>query len=393
MDSTFSRLQLAVFTLVSASFANIYITQPVLPVLQNEFSVDLIVVSFSVSAVILGITISNLPFGVLVDRMSIRPIIFTGGLVVALGGFICAMTDSIWLLIGARFLQGLFLPALTTCIAAFLAKTLPLDRLKVVMGSYVSAQVFGGLSGRLLGGWIHPPLHWRYAFVSASVIVLISMFIALRNLPRSTMTERKEDDSISFVSLLKRWELVRIYVCASGGFFVFSSLFNYLPFRLASSPFLFSTEAVTLFYLVFILGVIMGPIAGRISNRFGSGTTLIGGGITLVVSLFLILMPSIIAVVAGLMGMCAGFFTMHTSAVGLLNARLVSGQGRANALYVLFYYAGGWIGITCCGFAYKHGGWNTVVYLCLIILLIPLSVGIGELRRECLDINNETNLH
>ena len=61
---------------------------------------------------------------------------------------------------------------------------------------------------------------------------------------------------------------------------VFSSLFNYLPFRLSSSPFQLSTEAVTLLYLVFILGAIMGPIAGRISNHFGSGTTLIGGGIT-----------------------------------------------------------------------------------------------------------------
>jgi len=385
VGSTFSRLQLAVFALVSASFANIYITQPVLPVLQNEFSVDLIIVSLTVSAVILGIAISNLPFGVLVDRMSIRPIIFIGGLMVALGGIVCAMTGSIWLLIGARFLQGLFLPALTTCIAAFLAKTLPLDRLKVVMGSYVSAQVFGGLCGRLLGGWIHPPLHWRYAFVSASVIVLFAMFIALQNLPRSTIIVRKEEDSISFVSLLKQWELVRIYVCAAGGFFVFSSLFNYLPFRLSSSPFLLSTEVITLLYLVFVMGVIMGPIAGRVSNRFGSGVTLIGGGMTLAVSLFLILMPSIIAVVLGLMGLCAGFFSMHTSAVGLLNSRLVSGHGRANALYVLFYYAGGWIGITCCGFAYKYGGWNAVVSLCFIILLIPLSVGIGEFRRECRD--------
>ena len=382
MHSSFSRLQLAVFALVSASFANIYITQPVLPVLQDEFSVDLVIVSLTVSVVILGIALSTLPFGVLVDRVSIRPIIFVGGIVVALGGIICAMTGNIWLLIGARFLQGLFLPALTTCIAAFLAKSLPVDRLKVVMGSYVSAQVFGGLSGRLLGGWIHPPLHWRYAFVSAAVIVLVAMFIALKNLPASPVSVRKEAGTVSFVSLMRRWELVRIYLCAAGGFFVFSSVFNYLPFRLASAPFLFSTEVVTLLYLVFILGVIMGPIAGRISNRFGSGFTLIGGGIVLVFSMVLILMPSISAVVVGLLGMCAGFFTIHTSAVGLLNSRLVSGQGRANALYVLFYYAGGWVGITCCGFAYKYGGWNTVVYLCCCVLLIPLSVGFGEFKRE-----------
>lgn len=368
---------------MSAAFAVIYITQPVLPVLGDEFSVDLIIASFSVSAVILGITISNLPFGILVDRVSIKPIILSGGIIVAVSGVICAMTGNIWLLIGARFLQGLFLPALTTCIASFLAKTLPVDRLKIVMGSYVSAQVFGGLGGRLLGGWIHPPLHWRYAFISSSVLVLVCMIIALTNISSpATIIQKRARESCGYVSLLKRWDLVRIYICASGCFFIFSSLFNYLPFRLSSQPFLMPTETITMLYLVFIMGAAMGPIAGRISNRFGSSTTLIGGSITLLFSLLLLLLPSITAIVTGLLGLCAGFFSIHTSAVGLLNSKLTSGQGHANALYVLFYYAGGWIGITCSGFAYKHGGWEAVVYLCLAILLVPLVIGISELRRR-----------
>jgi len=61
-DTSYFRLQFIVFALVSASFTNIYITQPVLPVLQDEFVADMVLVSFSVSAVILGIAISNLPF-------------------------------------------------------------------------------------------------------------------------------------------------------------------------------------------------------------------------------------------------------------------------------------------------------------------------------------------
>lgn len=42
------KMQLTVFALVAASFANIYITQPVLPVLQKEFDVDLVRVSFTI---------------------------------------------------------------------------------------------------------------------------------------------------------------------------------------------------------------------------------------------------------------------------------------------------------------------------------------------------------
>ncbi|MDF1530518.1 MAG: MFS transporter, partial [Sedimenticola sp.] len=354
------RLQLVVFALVAASFTNIYLTQPVLPVLQAEFAADTLLVSYTVAAVILGIALSNLPFGVLVDRLPIQPIILTGGIAVAVAGLVCAITENIWMLIGARFVQGLFIPALTTCIAAYLAKSLPIERLNVVMGSYVSATVVGGLGGRLLGGWIHPPLHWRYAFVSAAILILAATFAALYVLPKQPREMAPIKKQPRFISLLRRWELVRIYLAAAGGFFIFSSIFNYLPFRLAAPPFAFSTELITLLYLVYVMGIFMGPLSGRISNRIGSGYTLIGGTLLLGISIALTLLPSIIAIILGLLGLCAGFFALHAAAVGSLNRRLTGGQGRANALYVLFYYVGGWVGITVSGFAYTQWGWQGV---------------------------------
>ncbi|MBW2435245.1 MAG: MFS transporter, partial [Deltaproteobacteria bacterium] len=78
-DGHFLALQALVFTLVTAAFTNIYITQPVLPVLSVEFGINESTASFSVSAVILGIALSNLPFGRLADRYPIKPIILTGG--------------------------------------------------------------------------------------------------------------------------------------------------------------------------------------------------------------------------------------------------------------------------------------------------------------------------
>jgi len=377
-DSSYLRLQVIVFALVTASFTNIYITQPVLPVLRQEFAADMVLVSFTVSAVILGMAISNLPFGLLADRLPIHPIILAGGLWVALGGLACAVTKDLWLLIGARFVQGLFIPALTTCLAAFLAKTLPAERLNVVMGSYVSATVLGGMGGRFLGGWIHPPLHWRYAFVSASILILVATFSALRGLPRTPVAVEQREKSISFLELLNRWEYLRLYFCAAGSFAIFSSIFNYLPFRLTAPPFRFSTELTTLVYLVYIVGIFMGPTSGRISNRFGSDNTLLGGAVILGGSLALILMPAIAAIVLGLFGICTGFFTIHAAAVGSLNRKLSRGHGRANALYVLFYYTGGWLGITATGFAYRLGGWSAAVYSGLFLLIIPLIAGMGE---------------
>lgn len=92
MDKTHFKLQAAVFALVSAAFTNIYITQPVLPVLQEEFGVSPVQVSMTVSFVILGIILSNLFFGYLADVLSIRPIIVAGSLCVAAGGLISCLT-------------------------------------------------------------------------------------------------------------------------------------------------------------------------------------------------------------------------------------------------------------------------------------------------------------
>jgi len=379
-DYSYFRLQITVFALVAASFTNVYITQPVLPILQSEFSADIVLVSFSVSAVIFGIAISNLPFGFLADRLPIHPIIFTGGVSVAVCGLVCAVTRDLWVFIGARFLQGIFIPSLTTCLAAYLAKTLPVTQLNIVMGSYVSATVLGGLCGRLIGGWIHSPLHWRYAFVSASALTLIATFIAARGLPRTSNETTQQNKSIGFRGLMKRRDLLRIYLCAAGSFAVFSSVFNYMPYRLAAQPFDLSTEATTLLYLVYIIGIFIGPTAGRISNRFGTGNTLLAGSVVFGVALAILLLPYIVAVILGLTGLCAGFFTIHAAAFGSLNRKLSGGQGRANALYVLFYYMGGWLGITGAGLAYQQGGWNALIITSLLLLIIPLSTGIGELQ-------------
>lgn len=257
------KLQLVVFALVSASFTNIYITQPILPVLQDEFGVTTVQVSLTVSVVILGIVLSNLFFGFLSDRISIRPIILTGGFCVAIGGLISALTHDFRILIAARLFQGLFIPALTTSLVAWLARTLPGKRLAVVMGSYVSATILGGLGGRLLGGWIHPPLHWRYAFLSASVFIVLTTILAVIVLPGTQVKKTiSRGESSSFFALLIRKDLLLVYLCGAGGLLMFSPIFNFLSYRLSNAPFHFSTELITLIYLVYVVGIFLGPIAG-----------------------------------------------------------------------------------------------------------------------------------
>lgn len=379
-DQSAAGLQAIVFSLVSASFTTIYLLQPVLPVLQEEFGVDEKQASLGISAVILGIALSNLPFGRLADRRPIKPIILAGGLVVALCGFGCVFAQNMSFLVMLRFIQGLFIPALTTCLAAYLAKHLPVERLNVVMGSYVSATVAGGLGGRLLGGWIHPPLHWRYAFVTVSVLVLIATISALRFLPDEKYTPPPSSEEDGFWALLKRHELLRIYSVAFLSFWVFSALFNYLPFYLSGPAFNASTERITFIYMAYVLGIMVGPLSGKLSNRIGNGATMVLGAVILAVSLSVTHVHSLLAVIAGLSGVCVGFFAIHAAAAGCLNQKLKYSRGRANSLYVLFYYLGGSAGITVSGFGYQRYGWLGVTGIGLGLLVVILAAGIVEMR-------------
>ncbi|MBM4295744.1 MAG: MFS transporter [Deltaproteobacteria bacterium] len=379
--TSFFSLQVLVFALVASAFANVYITQPVLPVIRAEFGVSASVASLTVSAVILGIALANLPFGMLADRFPVQVLILVGGAVVAGAGLVCAATPDLGVLVAARFVQGLFVPALTTCLAAYLAANLPLESLNVVMGSYVASTVVGGLSSRLLGGWIHPPLHWRYAFVTAAVLVLAASLAAARGLPPGAPRSGPQVTE-SFLSLLSRPPVRRVLLIPFGGFFVFSSIFNYLPFYLSAPPFGASTEMITLLYLTYLLGVLMGPISGKISNRLGNGMTMLLGCGVFALAILITLIKSMLAVVVALALVCTGFFAVHAAAAGALNRKLASSHGRANSLYVLAYYLGGAGGITLSGYAYGAGGWPGVAALGLLMLALPLYTGLKERQGE-----------
>jgi YNFM family putative membrane transporter len=376
------KLQVIIFSLVVAAFTNVYITQPVLPVLQQEFGVSASQASLTMSAVIFGMALANLPFGAMVDIFPVRWLILIGSLVVAGSGLVCAATHDLWRLVGARWLQGLFIPSMTTCLAAYLAVNVPVERLNVAMGSYVSATVAGGLGGRLLGGFIHPPLHWRYAFVTASVALLAAALAAVLWLPEGRRSGRDRSEKISFLKFLSDTKVLRVLLVPFGAFFVFSASFNYLPFYLAGPPFGASTQVITMFYLTYLMGVIIGPLAGKLSNRIGNGGAMVGGAVVFSLALAATLIKSMLVIVLALVGICAGFFTIHAAAAGALNRRVSAGRGKANSLYVLFYYLGGSLGITLSGYAYSRMGWSGVVGLGVTMLFLPGGIGWWEKRGE-----------
>jgi YNFM family putative membrane transporter len=377
-ESSFG-LQLAVFGLVTAAFANIYVPQPALPALGRALGIGAARASLLVSGVVLGIALANLPVGALADRRPVRGLVLTGGLVVGLAGVVAPLVPGFALLVALRFVQGLFIPTLTTAIVACLSRTLPAAKLNVVMGSYVSATVAGGLGGRLLGGFL-AAYDGRVALAVSGALLLVATIVTLPALPAGPPPAPAAGENVGFGALLRRRELLRMYVVAFGAYFVFSSVFNYLPFYLAGPPFALPTRIVTLLYLSYVVGIVIGPLSGALSNRIGNGATMTVGSLVCAAALALTLVPTLPAVLVALVGVCAGFFPIHAAAAGALNRRLVAGRGRANSLYVLFYYVGGAAGITVCGAAWEAAGWRAVVGVCGGALIVPLVTGLVEWR-------------
>jgi YNFM family putative membrane transporter len=251
----------------------------------------------------------------------------------------------------------------------------------MVMGAFVAATVAGGLLGRLLGGWLHPLFHWRFVLAIVALVGGAMAVVAAAMLPDPGHAPLGRRDRTSTIELLRRADVTAMYVTAFSAFFVFSSIFNYLPFRLQEPPLAASTSVVTATYLTYVVGIAAGPLAGHWSQRFGGGTMIAAGTLLATSGILLTLIASLLWVVAGLMLLCAGFFAIHAAAAGILNARVASGKGRANALYVMFYYVGGFLGITASGYAYERVGWMGVIGLSVAALVLPLAIGLRENRK------------
>ena len=255
------------------------------------------------------------------------------------------------------------------------------------MAGYVTATVIGGMAGRLLGGWMHAWWDWRVAFLIAAMTLLLAALLIQPMLTTQQPASRvfaKQDgsDSAGYLGLLRDRRLQPFFVCAFSGQAIFSTVFNYTPYRLESAPFMLPTALSTAAYLVYVVGFLSGPLAGRLGDRLGGGMTLISGTVVLMLSLIGLTFDSLWMVFFSLAGVCGGFFVLHAAAIGAMNRKLEHHHGRANGLYVMFYYLGAAAGIAGSGVIFAVAGWVSMMLVGCLIACVILTVGLHERRTD-----------
>ena len=78
---------------------------------------------------------------------------------------------------------------------------------------------------------------------------------------------------------LRNRRLIGAYLVGATMFFGWMGLFTYLPYLLSAPPFSLSTGPVSSVFLVYAVGVLVSPLAGRLSTRVAP-TRLVAIGLT-----------------------------------------------------------------------------------------------------------------
>jgi YNFM family putative membrane transporter len=282
-----------------------------------------------------------------------------------------ALADGFWALLLLRFLQGLALPAVFTALMTYAAKSASPERVRNALNVYIGTSIIGGVSGRLVGGFVSEYLHWRFAFA----LIAMLLAIAWLGLARLRADARHEASQIGFAAV-RRTLAEPVYRNAYLGiffvFFVFASVLNYLPFRLTALRPSIMESTIALVYLGYLIGVVIALNGARVADRLGGELRGVQIGIAvLAVGVLGMSTGSITGVFGFVFCMCAGFFLIHSLLSAHLNHLTIGPKGIVNGLYIASYYAGGALGGWLPGYVYRGAGWEA--FLASLLLMLGLA--------------------
>lgn len=368
-----------------AVFADMYLTQPLLPALGAEFGVSPPIAGATISAVVFAIALTSSAYGPIADFVGRKRVMAGGATLLAFATIACAFAPNLASLVALRALQGLLVPAVSAVAVAYLGDLRGRD-IGGLVGIYVAATVVGGLVGRVGSGLIADRWSWRGSFVVFGIATLgAATFLALtlreRRSPRGDSTRAAFGRSYREMARhLGDARLIGAFAAGASLFFGFIGLFTYLPYLLSSPPYSLSTGNIAWFYASYLFGACTAPIAGGLSARIPRQRLIASGIVIAIVGLALTALPSLAAIALGTVVVCVGMFTAQAVVPAYVNVTARVAKGGANALYQAFYYGGAVFGSTIPGFAWERIGWLGVVSVCVAALLVGLGATLAFCR-------------
>ena len=364
----------AVFLCGAFAFLDLYCTQPMLPMLAGFFHVSEAQVGITISASTIGVAVSAICLALFGERLPRKPSILAAMALLGIFSVLTATASSLSGLAVWRLLQGLATPGIFIITIAYITEEWPAMQVPRVMSAYVAGTVFGGFTGRLLGGVIADHYGWHAVFLVLGVLELMGVLVvrSLLASARARKTRHKNPSVLApIIANLRNPRLLATFLIGFCMLFTLVSTFNFVTFYLAARPFFLSTSELSSLFAVYLVGLVATLGVGRILTRIGlrNGMLL---AITLgIAGIMLTLVPSLVVIGAGLAMASSGVFISQTCANSFLrDASPMGGRVAAAGMYICCYYVGGTVGGMLPGFVWRAAGWSGCVALIASVLLV-----------------------
>ena len=383
-----TRPPVAVLVLTFFSFGNLYVPQPLLPVLAAEFGITAAETSLAITVTLLPLAIAPLLYGYILEGLPAQKMTFVASIILAICHAGIVFTDQWWQFIVLRSIAGLCIPALLTALMTSVSATAPDNHVRQAMAWYIATTIVGGFAGRALSGALSDIFEWRFVFAFWAIGVVVAAIY----LSRSSVAGRSRFERLrakAFVEILSKPGYIPAYFAIFCIFFVFAGLLNVLPFRLAELADGLSTSMIGLAYAGYLMGVIVTLGGQRITAWIRSEPRLFALGIILYAAglgAFGIARPE--AIYLGMFVFCAGMFLLHGRLSGHLNHLSRQHQGIVNGLYIASYYMGGTIGSWATPALYRSVGWNAQLALLAVALLAAALALAAMLKQSPADVDS-----
>ncbi|WP_405613210.1 MFS transporter [Streptomyces sp. NBC_01511] len=374
----YRRMSFGLFAAGVAAFALLYSTQALLPAISADFGVTAGQASWTVSAATGALALFVLPLSALSERFG-RRTLMTASLTVAVAvGLLVPFAPNLEWMIALRAVQGAALAGLPASAMAYLAEEVRPKALVGAIGLFVAGNSIGGMSGRIVAGWISQLWGWRAALAAVGLIALVCAVAFRLLLPRArhftpgTLNPRALARTVG--AHLADPLLRRLYAIGALFMTVFGAVYTAIGFRLVEAPFNLPQGVIGSIFLVYLVGTVSSAAAGKLVARLGRRGALYLAVGTTASGLLLSLTDSLGAVLLGLVLITAGFFAGHAVASSAVSRTAKTGRAQASALYQSAYYVGSSAGGTLGAVAFHTGGWGATVALGLLAVLGVVSV-------------------
>lgn len=374
------RARAAVVAAGMSAFFTMYVTQGLLPSLCRVFHAGVAELSLTITCTTLAVALAAPFAGGVSDRFGRRQVLLLSVAALAATTLLAATAHSLRGLLLWRLLEGLCIPGIFTATVAYIGEEWPAASVPSVTALYVSGSVAGGFLGRFIAGLATARWDWQAAFVllgliNAGIAVAIAAWMPASTRFRATGSLR--ESLAGLPGHLRNPLLLGSYAIGFGILFSQVCSFTYVSFHLARAPYDLNLEQLSLLFTVYLVGMVVTPLAGRLSWTFGQRRVFFGAVACSVSGIVLTLAPSLALIVVGLTLSSVGVFIAQSMATSQVPVFARQARSSAVGLYVMCYYGGGSVGAFAPSVVWLHAGWPGCVAL---VVLVQLLIGVAALR-------------